>query len=176
MSIYQMFSKGVRLLALHIEYQQIGNAKIQNEMSNRSPMNSRAKQIGKSPVWQFLFNGTMHKSSFTIQGIWRDTWKCTQWIRCHYRPELDESLTKSTTHSEKAKKSKKIHIFTMQNFKILPLWAFLNAFLAFFWPKNSFWGPILVPEVALGASLYWKVVSEFWFGHPKCHFWYPQNS
>ena len=69
MSIYQMFTKGVRLLALHIEYQQIGNAKIQNEMSNRSPMNSRAKQIGKSPVWQFLFNGMMHKSSFTIQGI-----------------------------------------------------------------------------------------------------------
>ena len=27
----------------------------------------------------------------------------------------------------------------------------------------------------LGASLYWKVVSEFWFGHPKCYFWYPQN-
>ena len=22
----------------------------------------------------------------------------------------------------------------------------------------------------LGASLYWKVVSEFWFRHPKCHF------
>ena len=21
----------------------------------------------------------------------------------------------------------------------------------------------------------WKVVLEFWFGHPKCHFWYPQN-
>ena len=20
-----------------------------------------------------------------------------------------------------------------------------------------------------------KVISEFWFGHPKCHFWYPQN-
>ena len=33
------------------------------------PMNSRAKQIGKSPVWQFLFNGMMHKSSFAIQGI-----------------------------------------------------------------------------------------------------------
>ena len=27
----------------------------------------------------------------------------------------------------------------------------------------------------LGATLYWKVVSEFWFGHPKYHFWYPQN-
>ena len=37
MPIYQKFSKGVRLLALHIEYQRIGNAKIQNEMSNRSP-------------------------------------------------------------------------------------------------------------------------------------------
>ena len=41
------------------------------------PMNCGAKQIGKSPVWQFLFNGAMHKSSFAIQGIWRDTWKCT---------------------------------------------------------------------------------------------------
>ena len=29
--------------------------------------------------------------------------------------------------------------------------------------------------MVLGASLYWKVVLEFWFGHPKCHFWYPQN-
>ena len=27
----------------------------------------------------------------------------------------------------------------------------------------------------LGASLYWKVVSEFWFGSPKCHFRYAQN-
>ena len=34
------------------------------------------------------------------------------------------------------------------------------------------WGGFLG---VLGASLYWKVVSEFWFGHPKCHFWYPQN-
>ena len=25
----------------------------------------------------------------------------------------------------------------------------------------------------LGGYLYWKVVLEFWFGHPKCHFWYP---
>ena len=28
----------------------------------------------------------------------------------------------------------------------------------------------------LGGYLYWKVVLEFWFRHPKCHFWYPQNS
>ena len=28
----------------------------------------------------------------------------------------------------------------------------------------------------LGGYLYWKVVLDFWFGHPKCHFWYPQNS
>ena len=28
----------------------------------------------------------------------------------------------------------------------------------------------------LGGYLYWKVVLEFWFGHPKCHFRYPQNS
>ena len=34
------------------------------------------------------------------------------------------------------------------------------------------WGGFLG---VLGASLYWKVVSEFWFGHPKCYFWYPQN-
>ena len=26
-----------------------------------------------------------------------------------------------------------------------------------------------------GASLYWKVDLDFWFGHPKCLFWYPQN-
>ena len=25
----------------------------------------------------------------------------------------------------------------------------------------------------LGGYLYWKVVLEFWFGHPKCHFRYP---
>ena len=29
--------------------------------------------------------------------------------------------------------------------------------------------------VILGASLHWKVVSEFWFRHPKCYFWYPPN-
>ena len=34
------------------------------------------------------------------------------------------------------------------------------------------WGGFLG---VLGASLYWKVVLEFWFGHPKCQFWYPQN-
>ena len=28
----------------------------------------------------------------------------------------------------------------------------------------------------LGGYLYWKVVLEFWFRHPKCHFRYPQNS
>ena len=27
----------------------------------------------------------------------------------------------------------------------------------------------------LGGYLCWKVVLEFWFRHPKCHFWYPQN-
>ena len=27
----------------------------------------------------------------------------------------------------------------------------------------------------LGGYLYWKVVLQFWFGHPKCHFRYPQN-
>ena len=47
------------------------------------------------------------------------------------------------------------------------------------WPKITFRGPIRIPEVSffgvLGASLYWKVVLEFWFGHPKCHFWYSQN-
>ena len=25
----------------------------------------------------------------------------------------------------------------------------------------------------LGGYSYWKVVLEFLFGHPKCHFWYP---
>ena len=25
----------------------------------------------------------------------------------------------------------------------------------------------------LGGYLYWKVILEFWFGHPKCHFRYP---
>ena len=34
------------------------------------------------------------------------------------------------------------------------------------------WGGFLG---VLGASLYWKVVSEFWFERPKCLFWYPQN-
>ena len=42
------------------------------------------------------------------------------------------------------------------------------------WPKITYPGLILVPEVAfwgvLGASLYWKVVLEFWYGHPKCNF------
>ena len=28
----------------------------------------------------------------------------------------------------------------------------------------------------LGGYLYWKVVLEFWFGHPKCHFRYPPKS
>ena len=28
----------------------------------------------------------------------------------------------------------------------------------------------------LGGYFYWKVVIEFWFRHPKYHFWYPQNS
>ena len=27
----------------------------------------------------------------------------------------------------------------------------------------------------LGGYLYWKVVLEFWFGHPKCHFRCPQK-
>ena len=27
----------------------------------------------------------------------------------------------------------------------------------------------------LGGVFVMKVVLEFWFGHPKCHFWYPQN-
>ena len=72
-----------------------------------------------------------------------------------------------------------IRIISMnfQNISLGPFWK--NAFLVFFWPKNPFWGPILVPEVTfwgvLGASFYWKVVLEFWFGGPKCHFWYPQN-
>ena len=34
------------------------------------------------------------------------------------------------------------------------------------------WGGFLG---VLEASLYWKVVSEFWFGSPKCHFRYAQN-
>ena len=34
------------------------------------------------------------------------------------------------------------------------------------------WGGFLG---VLGTSLYWKVVSEFWFGSPKCHFRYGQN-
>ena len=33
------------------------------------------------------------------------------------------------------------------------------------------WGGFLG---VLGTSLYWKVVSEFWFGQPKCHFRYPK--
>ena len=35
------------------------------------------------------------------------------------------------------------------------------------------WGGFLG---VLGAILYWKVVLEFWFGHPKCHFRYPQKA
>ena len=45
--------------------------------------------------------------------------------------------------------------------------------------KNHFWraesGSRGVFLGVLGASLYWKVVLDFWFGHPKCQFWYPQN-
>ena len=95
MPICQKFSKGVRLLALHIGYQ-TQNAqwrkanvttaqwrKVKLNISGATglemrkskmkcqidpPMNCGAKQIGKSPVWQFLFNGAMHKSSFAIQG------------------------------------------------------------------------------------------------------------
>ena len=48
------------------------------------------------------------------------------------------------------------------------------------WPKITFLGPrFKVPKVScLGvseASLYWKVVLEFWFRHSKCDYWYPQN-
>ena len=48
------------------------------------------------------------------------------------------------------------------------------------WPKITFLGSKMVPKVSKwgfsGGDLYWKVVLEFWFGHPKCHFRYPQNS
>ena len=48
-----MFSKG--LLALHIEHQRrltgSGNAKLKCQLD--PPMNCGAKQIAKSPVWQY---------------------------------------------------------------------------------------------------------------------------
>ena len=34
------------------------------------------------------------------------------------------------------------------------------------------WGVFLG---VLGATLCWKVVLQFWFGDPKCRFWYPQK-
>ena len=47
------------------------------------------------------------------------------------------------------------------------------------WPKMTFQGPIWVPKVSFWGFWGWfwsiKVLSEFWFGHPKCHFWHPQN-
>ena len=47
------------------------------------------------------------------------------------------------------------------------------------WPKITFRGPKKVPKVSNWGFWGWfgslKVVSEFWFGHPKCHFLYPQN-
>ena len=47
------------------------------------------------------------------------------------------------------------------------------------WPKITFRGPIWVPRWSNWGFWGWfgslKVVSEFWFGHPKCHFLYPQN-
>ena len=43
----------------------------------------------------------------------------------------------------------------------------------------TFRGPIWVPKVSFWGFWGWfwsiKVLPEFWFGHPKCHFWYPQN-
>ena len=47
------------------------------------------------------------------------------------------------------------------------------------WPKIIFWGPIWVPKVSFWGfwGLVWsiKVVPEFWFRQPKCHFWHHQN-
>ena len=42
------------------------------------------------------------------------------------------------------------------------------------WPSFCFHTATLMG--VLGGYWYWKVVLEFWFGHLKCHFWYPQNS
>ena len=44
------------------------------------------------------------------------------------------------------------------------------------WPKITFRGSKMVPKVSKWGYLYWKVVLEFWFGHPKCHFRDPQNT
>ena len=45
------------------------------------------------------------------------------------------------------------------------------------WPKIAFPGSKMAPKVSKwGFYLYWKVVLEFWFGHPKCHFGTPQNA
>ena len=47
------------------------------------------------------------------------------------------------------------------------------------WPKIMFRGPNWVPKVSKwgfwGGIRSIKVVSEFWFGHPKCHFWHTPN-
>ena len=50
------------------------------------------------------------------------------------------------------------------------------------WSPKKFWFCIFEGQFwflrwlgVLGASLCWKVVSEFWFGSPKCHFRYAQN-
>ena len=37
------------------------------------------------------------------------------------------------------------HLTKFQNLPIMGFWE--NAFLCFFWPKNTFWGPIRVPKV-----------------------------
>ena len=65
-------------------------------------------------------------------------------------------------------------IIIKDNANFLPMQVALLVVLAMFYsnvgnfisPFWVFWG--LVRSI--------KVVSEFWFGHPKCHFWYPQNS
>ena len=48
------------------------------------------------------------------------------------------------------------------------------------WPKITFPGSEMVPKVSIWGVLvdylYWKVILELWFAHPKCHFRYPQNS
>ena len=41
------------------------------------------------------------------------------------------------------------------------------------WPSFCFHTATLMG--VLGGYWYWKVVLEFWFGHLKCHFRYPQN-
>ena len=63
---------------------------------------------------------------------------------------------------------------TRANGKMTQKYAKLKKMAKNHFSRSDFgsWGGFLG---VFGASLYWKVDLEFWFGLSKCHFWYPQN-